>query len=416
MVSNISIRKGDPNLETQTEYPKCMYKEYNDLGTYLASMKHEMMIPTIREWHLGDNLSASPYVDNGQYINTDPFDFKRVSELDLMVAGVSFGESLENLISYISNFKPIHQTKFWDSWSDYIISLLSDLCKAPKIVQDIHVRSKLYHIYNEQFMRLSRRIGLKEFASTIGWSSRHLAAFKTKGNLPVPLEVLSATPLWSLGQLENFMRILNARGETKSRGDWNSMLEQKFQWQKVTEWQEIRVICDDKLDEGEPVYYIEDNAWNYSSSLNLEIENCTMVEEALMIYNFLNNRLKYSLDSKFSLALCMLRNNKYDKAELILRDYIDSINSIIPKDAKLHDSMENYFIAYSLVSYLFARKRDYVYAIKLLHHAQAKMSSTYEWPFHEEIKKLDEEPDQYTKWFKDKNDLLFICRSSSRKA
>lgn len=125
------------------------------------------------------------------------------------------------------NSPPLLNSEFWVGWTFYINSLLDLLTPASKLIQLQQIREELHFVYNEQFNRLTQRIGSKEFAVIIGWSQPQLAAFRNNGdNFPLPVEIFAATPIWTLGQAENFLRIIDARKVLKKRGDWSSMQKQ----------------------------------------------------------------------------------------------------------------------------------------------------------------------------------------------
>jgi hypothetical protein len=126
------------------------------------------------------------------------------------------------------------------------------------VIQHKNLIGEILFVYNEQFYRLTRRIGLLEFADLIGWSNRQLSAFRSKNKqFPLPVDHLAVTPLWTVGQAEDFKRILENRSIRGIRGDWTSTQEKEH-------WHKIELVPledrDDEIDEN-TVYEWREMAW-----------------------------------------------------------------------------------------------------------------------------------------------------------
>lgn len=146
-------------------------------------------------------VKAIPNVQESFLLRSNFGNLTDITRLDQTIYGVVGGRALLDLYYLIEHFEDFLKTDFWVSWVIYTKQLLKMLMEAPKIVHDFQVRDDLQYVYNEQFTRLTRRIGIKEFVEIIGWSQRKLTAFRSNGNpMPEPVDILAATPVWTLGQ------------------------------------------------------------------------------------------------------------------------------------------------------------------------------------------------------------------------
>ncbi|MDQ0896286.1 MULTISPECIES: hypothetical protein [unclassified Paenibacillus] len=396
-----------------TGYPTTQYKEFNDLGTYFAYIKHEL---SVRAWAANAKKNSAEALPNLAESIKNRMDLSKLAEitrLDGQIFRVVHGSSIGKLYEILEEYNDILKTELWVSWTEYTRKLLELLLKAPNLVHKEHVRDDLHYVYNEQFNRLTQRIGIKEFASIIGWSQRQLAAFRSNGdNLPAPVELLGATPIWTLGQAENFLRIIESRKVLKIRGDWSSMQEQTLDWK--LNWQEVSLGCENlnEPDETERVYWIEDTASSYSFSINHNLDKCVTPAEVESAGNFLIERLHFCPETYYYMGSTYLKHGFLETAECYFTKAQEQYETLIPTEMEgyvLHTE-EGYFYTYFYLAYLKAEKGEIDSSKELLTYIQSrvKVENGPEINFDEELNVIENEPTKFAMWVKERNDYS-IC-------
>lgn len=391
-------------------YPIEQYKEFNDLGAYFAYIRHELCV---REWSaLAQKSEFQAFSDLTESIRNkmDLSQLAEVARLDGAIYRVVQGGNISSLHNKLKYYEGLLETDFWVSWTDYTRQLLDLLLKAPKILLDEHVRSDLHYVYNEQFIRLTQRIGIKEFASIIGWSQRQLAAFRSNGSkFPAPVEMLGATPIWTIGQAEDFLRVLNARKVLKIRGDWTSMQEQKMNW--MFDWQEVNLECEnvEDTDPSERVYWIDDNASSYSYTVNHNIDELDFAEELETVGNFYSKRLRYSPETFYYIAMKYQEKGLFERAEHYLTMAREQFESVVSPEMEgyLQDDNEEYFFTYYFLAFHYANKGLFDKAKNQLLYAQSRLNIDEgpETNFEEEIECLDRTPEKYAVFIREKREF-----------
>lgn len=163
-------------------YPVGQYKEYNDLGTYFAYLRHELITKEWAEHASRKETIATVNIMATYALQPDLSKYGEIARLDRNLYECVNGNSINILRGIVDYHKDLLENEFWVEWTRYINSLLDLLTPASEIIHQWHIREDLHYVYNEQFNRLTQRLGTKEFASIIGWSQRQLAAFRSNGD------------------------------------------------------------------------------------------------------------------------------------------------------------------------------------------------------------------------------------------
>ncbi|MCA1066112.1 hypothetical protein QTG56_25505 (plasmid) [Rossellomorea sp. AcN35-11] len=390
-----------------TGYPIKQYKEYCDLGTFFAYIRHELFV---RIWQKDSKkkIETEPNVQKSFFQERyDLFELGEIARLDHAIYAVVEGKTLSTLYHELEYFKNLLDTDFWRSWVRYTKQLLELLIEAPKVVHDYQVRDDLHYVYNEQFTRLSKRIGIKEFAGIIGWSQRKLTAFRSNGNpMPEPVDILAATPVWTLGQAENFLRIIESRKVLQVRGDWTSMKEEEFEWK--LKWQEFHLECiNSEVEESQRTFAINDTASSYSYGVNHNMDDCSTPEEVEKAGKFVEKRLVYCPETYYHMALQYLKHGYLLMAENYLTLAKEQYETIIPRDFEgfICDSEDEYYHTYLFLSYLLAEKGDTDKALDLLSYVQSRidLDNNMHLNFEEDVDILENEPEKYALWYRERD-------------
>lgn len=195
--------------------------KFTDFGNYFACIRHDLFT-NVMESHNKVLISDSIIIDHkrNQKINLS----KLMSFEETIIRVINGGE-LSLLYDLIEEYFNLNDNEVWKRWSVYVEELLDFLDNMTFSKQQEQAREDLKFAYYVEYQRLTQRIGTKEFASIIGWTPQQLAACYSKLNnkLPIPVEFTAATPLWTIGQAENFSRMISATKKSKHRSERRSI-------------------------------------------------------------------------------------------------------------------------------------------------------------------------------------------------
>ncbi|MEK5034942.1 hypothetical protein MKY96_26155 [Paenibacillus sp. FSL R7-0302] len=149
------------------EYAVRQYKECNDLGMYFAYIRHELISRKWMEQAGTNEIIVSTNIMNTYTFDPDISKYKEIANLDSTIYRFVNGSSIEILRSIVELYTPLLNSEFWVGLTLYINSLLALLTPASKFIHRRQIREELHCVYNDQFNRLTQRIGSKEFAVII---------------------------------------------------------------------------------------------------------------------------------------------------------------------------------------------------------------------------------------------------------
>ncbi|WP_156289501.1 hypothetical protein [Oceanobacillus salinisoli] len=150
---------------------------------YLAMMKHEILLG----W--GDKSKAVHF--------------------DQIVMNFGSGGSLQDFIRGLKQHGYFYYNEYWMVWAEEIKDLLSIYIRMPKDFLFVSLQYGLNESYSYEFYRLMNRIGPDEFVDVLGIDHKKFEEYKRKNReFPKPIQHLGNNPLWTVGQAEEFRRVL----------------------------------------------------------------------------------------------------------------------------------------------------------------------------------------------------------------
>ncbi|NRF94685.1 hypothetical protein HQN89_27690 [Paenibacillus frigoriresistens] len=302
----------------------------------------------------------------------------------------------------VKQYSTLHPSVFWNSWKNEIDELICDLITAPPVIQNKNLVGDILYVYNEQFYRLNRRIGLQEFADLIGWSNRQLSAFRSKNNhFPIPVDHLAATPLWTVGQAEDFKRVLESRSIRGVRGDWTST-EKKEHWHII----QLKPMEDREEDIDEnTVYKWNETGSNYYSGFRMSMSMLEVsFDDYERVFVYLMKRLSNPARLQYVLGATALKEANFQKAEEYLRESIKNFERVVPQsfEGRIDDRMEDYFYAYLYYSFILAYNGSLEEALEILHYVQSRLPEARDYiDFQDQIDLLEKSPAHFIAWFQE---------------
>jgi tetratricopeptide (TPR) repeat protein len=384
-------------------YPSTQYKEFNDVGTYFAFLKHHLMVRNwtdLTESKMPPNTEKSEYYisEDNLHIRSQISNLAEITRLDNVIHCVAAGSSLElldNLMRYplLEKRETLAEAPFWIQWTKYITSLLQELMLLPESAQNELLRDDLHYVYNEMYERFAERISLSQLHKMLG--VRVIGGAKPH-EIPFPVQFVDTSPLYTVGQVY------------ECRWTVMSLRQMKGNWQELLSPQVAQTLCFEIEDEGdgdprEQVGEFYHQGYSYYRSLLYTIyDPMTSWEDAVVIAEHLIKRIPNAADVYASIGSKLLYYNEYDRAQTYLEKAEALYQSVLPYDyeGKVDDGNDDYYHFTLLhLGFLNFRKGDYEAARSYLVRAQ---NATHEWlNFEEIIQQFDEHRDTFEQWYKD---------------
>lgn len=209
-------------------------KQFMNLATFLAYIKHEIMIDywinqtRSENSFFGHDLVSTYFLNNVSCYDTERNYISNVessTNLDNLVHGFVNGLSLNLFIAKLEEYEAFDISDFWRNWTKCIFDMLNGFLNMPEESIDNQFRGGLHYAYTEQYEMMSQRIGVKEFTKILSWDKKKFSSYKSRGLIPMPIQLVGATPLWTVGQAEKFKLVLQNRLVNRlARGDWKTMI------------------------------------------------------------------------------------------------------------------------------------------------------------------------------------------------
>ncbi|MDQ0896289.1 MULTISPECIES: tetratricopeptide repeat protein [unclassified Paenibacillus] len=346
-----------------------MYKEFNELGSYFAFIKHDLHVrqwqntsvkmtnhetifrymPNFHDRHI-NNLQA---IYKTNWLDRSIYDIVHKNSLEILKYRLGQSERDEDRINYF----------FWDTWTARIENIIDAFLGMPESLTYNHIRTDLDFVYNTQYQRLTERIGDKEFAKILGVSSKEFKEISEK--IPLPVQYINGglVPLWTLGQAECTKLTYDYlhTGRTLKPEDPT----EKFTFQFT--------MVEDNGSEEENVYEFENSAYTYMHNDTYHLwAPETSLDDAILIAKFIFDRVKVAPEVYYSLGDKLLRAGYLEEAKEQLIKSKEIHERYIPDDFQgciSANSHEEYHYTLLDLAYIFSKEGNYNAAEEMISKA-----------------------------------------------
>jgi hypothetical protein len=289
-------------------------REYHEMGRYLAHVKHAFMIR-----RLGNEV----------FVKDIWFQYSHISsKITQIVVGIERTGELGELSAFIKEHRESTfvdmPDKYLLAWSNRMQKIVEDLMYLPNHFVKEQIESALIGTFEKAFDELSKRIGLDEFASIIGWEKKKLSVYRQREEVvPEPIEILAATPLWTVGQAQTFKRVIENREETGVKGDWTTPT--------VRDYDEKFLIEECEFDEGR--YAFVNNAYLYYGGAMWDLSWGDMsANEIASIMDYFSKRVAFMPDFYSIAASHCYDLGEVERAKQYYEESVKQYHAVIPED------------------------------------------------------------------------------------
>lgn len=310
-------------------YPKDQYHEFNDVGSYLAFYKHDLMT---RYWTATQTSRAGEFCTKGVFPGTSVL--AEVTRLDDLVYRVVNGASLGTIAEFLfweqKHMELEPSSPFWEQWTKHICELVEEMHSLPEAVQRDGVRCNLHFVYNEMFQLFARMISGDEFLRIVG-------DVEADADFPCPMQFIDLLPLWTVGQAYKvrWSRISQSHRKKEWKKLLSPQISQKF-------W--FEVFDDSDTDDRVGEFHHESYEY-YGHLLYVIYVPETSKNEAVAIAEHLIRRLPGAADVYSSIGSKLLRYEDYQPSMKYLQKAEELYLSVMPPDyeGKVCDGNHDYF-------------------------------------------------------------------------